>query len=56
MAETTIDGVVWNTYAVEFDHEDLIYSCNIWAKSFDHADEVLAALKATGQLVGRLEN
>lgn len=56
MAEVIFDWEVWNTYSVQFDLENITYSCNIWAKSPEHAEEVLAALKATGKVVGKLEN
>jgi len=47
-------GVCWFPYSVTYTIEDKQFDFKVWARNADHAEEVLAAIKQTGIVFGRL--
>lgn len=45
----------WRKFAFEFHHDNKTYNFHLWATSFEHAEQLMAALKDTIYLVGRVE-
>lgn len=51
--EVVVDGEKWYSFSISFDVGSKEYGIYIYAKSFDHAGEMLAALKSSGRVTGQ---
>jgi hypothetical protein len=48
-----VDGRTWNLYSIEFDSADGKFETHLYALSFEHAELMLAELKATARVSGQ---
>lgn len=48
-------GYVWQPYSIEFDSPEGLFSFDIYAISFEHAELQLQAIKESAKVSGRLE-
>lgn len=51
---TTIDGRQWHEYAVDYDTPEGQFRTSIFAVSHEHAQLMLADLKATATVAGQI--
>ncbi len=51
---TDSDGVVWKEFSCGFDHSGKKFTFDIWAKSFEDADDKLCAIIESGEVLGEI--
>jgi len=51
---TDDSGVVWGKYTCAFTHKNIKFAFEIWATSFDDADDKICAIIDNGEVVGRI--
>lgn len=51
---STVNGITWSLFAIDFDTPDGTFSAHIYAISFEHANAMLFDLRANGRVERKL--